>query len=56
MQMKRCLTRAGQALEMKVYMTVQDIPEEDGTPVYNKRRQYDFFEIGENVEVLFVHS
>ncbi len=33
-QIKRCLTIAGQALEMKVYITAKGIVEKDGTPVY----------------------
>ena len=32
---KRCLTKAGQVLEMKVYVTALEACEKDGTPVYN---------------------
>lgn len=34
-QIKRCLTKAGQALEMKIYVTVKSILDHDGVPVYN---------------------
>ncbi len=34
-QVKRCLTKAGQALEMIVYLFVREATEKDGTPVYN---------------------
>ena len=34
-QVKRCLTKAGQALEMIVYLFVREAAETDGTPVYN---------------------
>jgi len=34
-QVKKCLTKAGQALEMKIYVTAKDILEKDGTPVYD---------------------
>ena len=34
-QVKRCLTKAGQALELRVYLAAKDLQEEDGTPVYN---------------------
>ncbi len=32
---KRCLTKAGQALEMKIYATALKAAEKDGTPVFN---------------------
>ncbi len=32
---KRCLTKAGQALEMKIYATAVRAAEKDGTPVFN---------------------
>lgn len=32
---KRCLTKAGQVLEMKVYLTALRAKERDGSPVYN---------------------
>ena len=34
-QVKKCLTKAGQALEMKIYVTAKDILDKDGTPVYD---------------------
>lgn len=34
-QVKKCLTKAGQALEMKMYITAKNILDEDGKPVYN---------------------
>ena len=34
-QVKKCLTKAGQALEMKVYTLAKALRENDGTPVYN---------------------
>lgn len=34
-QVKKCLTTAGQALEMKVYTITRDIIGDDGSPVYN---------------------
>ncbi len=34
-QVKRCLTKAGQALEMKVFVTAWSLKEKDGTFVYN---------------------
>ncbi len=34
-QIKKCLTKAGQALEMKVYVTAKEVLEKDGVPVYD---------------------
>lgn len=34
-QVKRCLTRAGQILEMKVFLASKNLSEIDGSPVYN---------------------
>jgi len=34
-QVKKCLTKAGQALEMKMYITAKNILDADGKPVYN---------------------
>ena len=34
-QVKKCLTQAGQALEMKVYLTAKQLLNEEGAPVYN---------------------
>ena len=34
-QVKKCLTKAGQALEMKIYVTAKGLLDKDGTPVYN---------------------
>ncbi len=34
-QVKKCLTKAGQALEMKMYITAKNILDEDGKLVYN---------------------
>ncbi len=34
-QVKKCLTKAGQALEMKVYVTAKEMLDEDGVPVYD---------------------
>jgi hypothetical protein len=34
-QVKKCLTTAGQILEMKVYLTAKNVTEKDGTPVYH---------------------
>lgn len=34
-QVKKCLTRAGQALEMKVYLTAREVLDADGVPVYD---------------------
>lgn len=34
-QVKRCLTKAGQALEMKIYVTAKGVLGNDGNPVYN---------------------
>lgn len=34
-QVKKCLTKAGQVLEMKVFMTAKDLTDSDGKPVYN---------------------
>lgn len=33
-QVKRCLIRAGQVLEMKVFMAVNDVTDNEGNPVY----------------------
>ena len=35
LQIKRCLTKAGQALEMKIYATAWALKEKDGSYVYN---------------------
>lgn len=35
LQVKKCLTKAGQALEMKIFATAREIQDEDGKPVYN---------------------
>lgn len=37
-QVKKCLIRAGQALEMKVYATAKTLVDKDGVPVYNDAR------------------
>ncbi len=34
-QVKKCLTKAGQALEMKIYITAKNIIDSHGKPVYN---------------------
>ena len=34
-QVKKCLTKAGQALEMKVYVTAKNILDDEGLPVYD---------------------
>ncbi len=34
-QVKKCLNKAGLALEMKMYLTAAQLQEQDGTPVYN---------------------
>lgn len=34
-QVKKCLTKAGQALEMKVFVTAKDVLDKDGLPVYD---------------------
>lgn len=34
-QVKKCLTKEGQALEMKVYVTAKFLQDENGDPVYN---------------------
>lgn len=34
-QVKKCLTKAGQALEMKVYLTAKSLFDDDGVPVYD---------------------
>lgn len=34
-QVKRCLVKAGQALEMKIYKAALEATEKDGTPTYN---------------------
>lgn len=34
-QIKKCLTKAGQALEMKIYITAKKVLDVDGNPVYN---------------------
>jgi len=34
-QVKKCLTKAGQALEMKIYITAKNILDSDGLPVYD---------------------
>ena len=34
-QVKKCLTKAGQALEMKMYITAKNLVDEEGKPVYN---------------------
>lgn len=34
-QVKKCLTKAGQALEMKIYTTAKDLLDKDGVPVYD---------------------
>ena len=34
-QVKKCLTLAGQALEMKIYITAKNVLDSDGFPVYN---------------------
>ncbi len=33
-QVKRCLVKAGQALEMKIFTTIMELTNEDGSPVY----------------------
>jgi hypothetical protein len=35
LQVKKCLTKAGQALEMKIYAVAREILDEDGVPVYD---------------------
>lgn len=37
-QVKKCLTKAGQALEMKIYLEATKCRDEDGTPVYDDAR------------------
>lgn len=34
-QIKRCLTKAGQALEMKIFVTAKGILDNNGSPIYN---------------------
>ncbi len=34
-QVKKCLTKAGQVLEMKMYIIAKNILDEDGKPIYN---------------------
>lgn len=34
-QVKKCLTKAGQALEMKVFVTAKDVLDNEGVPVYD---------------------
>ena len=34
-QVKKCLTKAGQALEMKIYVTVKELTDSDGNLLYN---------------------
>lgn len=34
-QVKKCLTKAGQVLEMKVYVTAKGLKGDDGKPIYN---------------------
>ena len=34
-QVKKCLTKAGQALEMKIFVTAKNALDEDGVPVYD---------------------
>lgn len=34
-QVKKCLTKAGQALEMKIYVTAKNLLDKDGAPIYN---------------------
>ena len=34
-QVKRCLTKAGQALEMIIYITAKEVTEKNGEPTYN---------------------
>lgn len=34
-QVKKCLTKAGQALEMKIFVMTKDVRGKDGTPVYH---------------------
>ncbi len=34
-QVKKCLTKAGQALEMKIFVSAKEAKEDDGTPTYN---------------------
>lgn len=34
-QVKKCLTKAGQALEMKIYITAKNLLDSDGVPVYD---------------------
>lgn len=34
-QVKKCLTKAGQALEMKILLTAENLVDEKGNPVYN---------------------
>lgn len=34
-QVKRCLTKAGQALEMKIFVTAKGLTDSNGLPVYN---------------------
>lgn len=38
-QVKKCLTKAGQALEMKVYITAKGILDKNGSPVYSDALQ-----------------
>lgn len=35
LQVKKCLTKAGQALEMKIYAVAREVLDEDGVPVYD---------------------
>ena len=38
MQIKKCLTKEGQALEMKVFVTAKNVLDKEGNPVYNDAR------------------
>ncbi len=34
-QVKKCITKAGQALEMKIYLTAKNVLDDDGIPMYD---------------------
>ncbi len=68
-QVKRCLTKAGQALEMKVYLSALEALDKDGSPAYNDVmngvyidwdgdicREEDGYDTGNEIDVIMMHK
>lgn len=68
-QVKRCLTKAGQVLEMKVYLSALDASDKDGLPVYDDVMNgayidwdgdicsgEDGYDTGNEIDVIMMHG